>query len=485
MMSMNSSVYVALNRLGFVPVLGILLACLGFTCHASATDRLLIERIRILQPGPDGFIESAAIDVLVEDGIVRSLEPPGTVTLKPGDMRLRGEGRWLVPAPAIGVQGRLQSSDLVLAGLSGVGGLVVSGESAALDALWSRAKLDSSALPVLLPAGSTVQGTCSMASDGALTLENITVADGGVTALVDALSKSIEARITPGKRSASLVLLEDPRLNPDTLLNPHAVVLGSDVILRSERLVRVEEAVKGEALPRLSVPKPSTPIDPNDWTRRFVLVIDGLYRGEAWLEVDQVDATTVRATVRSRVAPPIEEELTATMEWPSGDASLTLRSQGRLIEAKAERSESSMPLELSIALDGTPIAGSPMALEAGDLFLPHTLLVLLDALRKQSDSPDTARIVELEALDAVPGVYASPRRKFQDPGSEQEFQLDPRSLRDLGSAPHGSIKVLPVDGEPAEPGVLLLDEAQRPVLYLLDTPWGLLEWSKSLPTTSP
>ena len=485
MMSMNNPVFVALTRLGLVPVLGILSACLTFASQASATDRLLIERIRILQPGPDGFIESAAIDVLVEDGMVRSLEPPGTVTLKPGDMRLRGEGRWLVPAPSIAVQGMLKSSDLVLAGLSGVGGLLVSGEPAALNALWSRAKLDSSAVPALLPAGSPVQGTCSMASAGAFTLTNITVADAGVAALVDALSKSIESRITPGKRSASLVLLEDPRLNPDTLLNPHAVVLGSDVVLRSERLVRVEEALKGEALARLPVPEPSTPSDPKDWARRYDLVIDGLRRGEAWLEFDQVDTETVRATVRSRVAPPIEEELTATMEWPSGAASLTLRSQGRLIEARSMRSESTMPLKLSIELDGTPIAGSPMALEAGDLFLPHTLLVLLDALRKQPDSASTVRIVELETFDDVPGVYASPRRVFQDPVSGQTFQLDPKSLRDLGAAPHGSIKTLPVDGEPAESGVLLLDETQRPVLYLLDTPWGLLEWSKSLPTAAP
>ncbi len=485
MMLMNTPLFVTLNRLGLVPVLGILSVCLGFTSPASATDRLLIERIRILQPGPEGFIESAAIDVLVEDGMVRSLEPPGTVTLKPGDMRLRGEGRWLVPAPAIAVEGMLKSADLVLAGLSGVGGLRMSGEPDALDALWSRAKLDSPALPALLPAGSPVQGTCSTASGDALTLGNIAVADGGVTALVDALSKSVTARITPGNRAASLVLLKDPRLEPETLLNPHAVVLGTDVVLRSERLVRVEEAVKAEALPRLSAPKSSKPTDPNDWVRRYDLVIDGLYRGEAWLEVDQVDGETVRATVRSRVAPPIEEELTATMEWPSGAASLTLRSQGRLIEAKAERSESSMPLELSISLDGTPIAGSPMTLEAGDLFLPHTILVLLDALQKQTDASATGRVVELEALDTVPGVYASPRRAFQSAEGDHELQLDPKSLRDLGSAPRGSIKILPIEGQPDEPGVLLLDEAQRPVLYLLETPWGLLEWSKSLSAPSP
>jgi hypothetical protein len=466
-------------------LLGILVACAAISERMSASERLLVQRIRILQPGPDGFTESAPVDLLIEDGIVRSLEPPGTVGLKPGDMRLLGEGRWLVPAPAVSVQGTVSSFDLVLAGLSGVGGLVIEAAPPKLKALWARAALDTSALPARLPAGSAVQAAFSSAEDGAFTLENAAIAIGGTQVLVDALSKATTAGIMPGQRAASLLLLEDPRLHSETVLNPHAVILGSDVVLRSERLVRVEEAIKAEALPRLPKPEKPAPTEAGDWTRRFDLVIDGLYRGEAWLEVDQVDSTTVRATVRSRVAPPIEEELTATMEWPSGVASLTLRSQGRLIEARSERSESTMPLELSITLDGTPIAGSPMVLEAGDLFLPHTLLVLLDALRKQSESSSTARIVELEALDAVPGVYASLRQAFQDPGREQKFQLAPKSLRDLGSAPRGSVKILPVEGVPTEPGVLLLDESQRPVVYLLDTPWGLLEWSKSLTTPSP
>ena len=455
-----------------------LAACLAFASQVSASDRLLVQGIRILQPGPDGFVESAPVDLLVVDGFVHALEPPGTVVLKPGDMRLRGDGRWLVPAPAFGVQGTVRSFDLVLAGLTGVGGLVIDAAPSKLKALWARAALDTSALPTRLPSGSPVLASFSPQKDGPFTLEIMASAAGGTGALVDALSKATTARITPGQRAASLLLLEDPRLHPDTVLNPHAVVLGSDVVLRSERLVRVEEAIKAEALPRLSKPTKPAPLEAGDWARRFALVIDGLYRGEAWLEVDQVTPETVRATVRSRVAPPIDEELTATMEWPSGDATLALRSQGRMIEAAATRSDPSKPLTLAISLDGTPIAESPMVLEPGDRFLPHTLLVLLDALRKESEHPP-GRVVELEALDAVPGVYASTRRQLQDPGSGHRWRLATRELQALGDAPEASISLFPIDGQPEEPGILLLDDAQRPILYLLETPWGLLEWAKS------
>ena len=465
-------------------LLGILVACAALSERVAAFERLLVQRIRILQPGPDGFTESAPVDLLIEDGLVRSLEPPGTVALGPGDMRLRGEGRWLVPAPAVSVEGTVRSFDLVLAGLSGVGGLVIDAAPPKLKALWARAGLDTSALPARLPAGSTVQVAFSSREDGAFTLENMAAATGGIAVLVDALSKSTSARITPGQRAAGLLLLEDPRLHPETVLNPHAVVLGSDVVLRSERLVRVDEAIKAEALPQLSKPgKPASP-EAGDWSRRFALVIDGLYRGEAWLEVEQVDLETVRATVRSRVAPPVDEELTATMEWPSGAATLALRSQGRMIEATAVRTDPSKPLTLAISLDGTPLPDSPMVLEPGDRFLPHTLLVLLDALRKDPRSSHQGRVVELEALDAVPGVYASPRQQVQDPKPGHRWRLELQDLRAQGDAPKGSISLLPIDGQPEAPGILLLDEAQRPVLYLLETPWGLFEWAKSPPRTS-
>ena len=474
------------SRIGPV-VLGVCLLLMARVSMGmmSDEDRLLIEQVRVLEPAPEGFVERGPLDLVVDAGVLSIISNDSEVTLKPGQMKLRGRDRWLVPAPRARLARPPSSADLVLAGLSGLGGVIVPPGTAAADVVHARAALDAMALPVLLDEGVLVEGRNPPPAELGPTLRRVVEANGGCEAFLQSLAHSSDRRITPGIRASFLILSKDPRLHPETLLSPHAVVLGSDVILLPERETRLEEARVDEKRASLPSFEPiATPgqVEPS-LARRYQLTVDGLVRGEALLEIRSLDEG-MTARVSALTAAPLDETVLAESHWPSGTGRLHLSSQDKRVDAVASTvSDQDGPgLRLAIELDGDLVGGKSIPLQVDDHFLPHTLLMLLDAARSTSGVQTTGRAIEIELMNGFPGVYAAGRRTLRPLRSTDKPPLAPDQLLRLAGAPEATVWVLPSAGEdPDPPGFVILDEQRVPLFFILKTPWGTVEWAGSGP----
>ena len=105
--------------------------------------------------------------------------------------------------------------------------------------------------------------------------------------------------------------------------------------------------------------------------------------------------------------------------------------------------------QLEVSIDGTAVEESPVALKEGDLFLPHTLLVLLDAIRKGDG--DRTRTVEIDFDDGFPAVHWSPRRGVRPLVQTDELLLKPAHLLRLAGQGATEIVVLPGSEETRVP----------------------------------
>lgn len=455
---------------------------------AIDSDRVLIEQVRLLSPGASGFRTSGPIDLLLEGGHVVLVDPEDPVQLEPGEMRLRGQDRWLIPSPRARVVGVPRSSDLVLAGLSGLGALAVAADPPTLEAVRARAALDTAALPELIRADAQVEGSIVIAPGRGPTLARLAEAVGGARSLLVALSRRVGDPFAPGAPASFLLLTEDPRSVPKALLDPHAVLIGSEVLLKSERVTRLEEARAGEELPMPEAEdlREAAGGGGQSWSRRYRLVVDGLERGWALLRVVEAPDGSVDAHVTARVGSPAEETLRATVSWsppvgPDGlrwqrAASVKLRSQGRSMEARTIEGPHGRALQ--IVLDGTPLEGGPIDLKPEELVLPHTLLILVDSALMAGGSSG-GEILEVAFMDGPLEVHRSPRRPLRQVRPGDRLPLDESRLLRQGGASAALLRVLPVDEGRSGQALIVLDQARRPLLLLLETPWGYLEWSAS------
>ena len=66
---------------------------------SSAPVRLLVKQVQLLQPSEQGIHPSEPVDVLLVDGKVAAVGTKLDVQLQPGEVMLRGQGKWLLPAP--------------------------------------------------------------------------------------------------------------------------------------------------------------------------------------------------------------------------------------------------------------------------------------------------------------------------------------------------------------------------------------------------
>lgn len=458
---------------GVLLLWSLVLSLPGMRLHAS--DQVVIRNVRLLQPGPLAAEVVGPHDLRLRDGHLAEIAPPGSIALEPGDFRVLGDGCWLVPAPTVRLQRLSRASDLVLAGLSGLAGLQSADPPDTKEALWARAALDTEALPRSLSTEEPVHVELQGASEGAPTLERLVTAVGGPDRLLDRLVAPDGARIEVGAPARFLLLASDPRLEPDGLLSPRAVIQGQEVVLQSERLVRLEEASRAarlEPLPR-PVPVEGRPAS----ARRYALVIDGLHRGEAWLELDPPEAAGGAVTVRSRIAAPLEERLEATIDRSDGRTSFMVVTGDRRITGGTEPQGVGKPLRLELLLDGNPVPGSPIDLsDPDDRLLPHTLLVLLDALPADPSGRLQGRVLELELHESVPGLFASPRLRARPPTVGEKPLLALQHLERLAGRGPLTRLVLPVEGDPSAPASLYVGSDGLPVWFLQSTPWGLLEW---------
>jgi hypothetical protein len=134
---------------------------------------------------------------------------------------------------------------------------------------------------------------------------------------------------------------------------------------------------------------------------------------------------------------------------------------------------------LEVSIDGTAVDESPVALGEGDLFLPHTLLVVLDAIR--AGDGGATRIVGIDFEGGFPAVHWSQRRGVRALVASDELLLKPASLLRLAGQGAAEVVVLPGSEEAESQAAVVLDRQRRPLLFLVRTPWGTVEWASCEP----
>ena len=439
-------------------------------------NRVLVESVQLVRPSTTGLAVTEPVDVLIVDGYISSIGPDLDIDLQPGEVRLRGQDRWLMPSPTIRLIGReLIPSDLIVAGLSGIGGIVVDDEqSARSDALEARAKLDDGIMASFLPRDSVCDGTLTLRDKSLPTMERLIESSGSAEKLLGAIARRDQDPFSSGKPARFLLVLKDPTTHPETILDPHAVLLDTTYALRSERLVRLEEAVAGVSIPELPTSDKDGVEHSLAWSRAYRLVINGLERGRTFLEVYEYPDGSVEAQVRERSAAPLDESIVASVQWPSAHATLRQTTRGVVLEAAARRTGSQYAME--VALNGTPADESPIVLAESDRFMPHPLLILLDALRAQDGDP--RRVVELDFGTGPLTVHWSQQALARPIQSTDQAWLEVTHIPVLaGGDERADVLVIPSE-DPAQPASLVaLDGKGRPLAFWVQTPWGILEWS--------
>ena len=452
---------------------------------ASQIDRVVIQSVRLLRPSGSGLVASDPVDVLIENGRVARVDQELIGLLKPGQMALRGRDLWMLPAPRLLLPGKtLAPSDLVVAGVLGIGTVGAVSDGQSHQHLLSRAQLDEIGLPLLEEVsskderGSRFELTAPSMAQARLPSDQASVED-----FLNAIDQRHVDPFMVGSPARFLVLKSDPREQPSSLADPFAVVQGSELILKSQRLVLLEEYAAFLALQPPVANKLNWPSGPSD-TRLYTLIIRGLPRGyllvASWKGPDGSSAVRVA----ERIAAPLKEDFEATVHWPSGEVDCSWKVQARSFKMHTTSTSDGSGKELHIALNGVPIQEQPITLKPGDQFLPHSMLIAFDALHDPS-SGATSRLVEVDVMGAPVRIDWSTRIPFKSgSGDLNAGPLNETQIRALGGSGGGHVRVRSITSSEAEGSsnqlpeseVLLLDDQPWPRLMILSTPWGIVEW---------
>ena len=131
---------------------------------------------------------------------------------------------------------------------------------------------------------------------------------------------------------------------------------------------------------------------------------------------------------------------------------------------------------LEVFPDGAELEGGPIALEPNELVLPHTLLILVDSALMAGTSSG-GQVLELAFMNGPLELHRSPRMPLRGLRPEDTLPLDEAALRSLGGPTAAHLVGLTIEENQPASALVLLDHRRRPLLLLLETPWGYLEWS--------
>lgn len=501
-----------------IPILAICLGCtastgpsVGMPAHTSRViarsepaplrvDRVLVQSVRLLRPTASGLVQSDPIDVLIEDGRVSQVGSGLISHLEPGQTALRRPGLWLLPAPRVLLRTTAPTSaDLVGAGLLGAGTVGIRCTQSSSDALLARARLDGPGLPIL----EVVDATSESADHSSFDIEVDLLSElqlptkvDEVQALLGSMADRPSDPFIPGAPARFLALDSDPREVPSSLADPFAVVQGSDLVLKSERLVRLDELAAFHALERPVLKDLGWPAHPTS-KRLYRVIIGGLPRGYVLVACWR-DASAATTTVRvaERIAAPMKEVFEASVQWPQGVVECTWRIQNRRVHLQSSGIASETANQLQITLENPPREPRIVALQPQDQFLPHTLLILFDALADPSDGR-TRRLVEVDLLtspiSADWSLRSTPRAGPFKPSSSPllgvcadrvQQQVPPGRLRSLSLGVSDGSQPVEPSVDPSQ-GLLFCSGATFwPNWILLETPWGIVEW-RAEPSSQP
>ena len=458
--------------------------------HASqseppAVERVVIQSVRLLRPSGTGLVASDPVDVLIENGRVAQVGQGLIGQLTPGQMALRGRDLWMIPAPRVRLPGEsLAPSDLVVAGVLGIGTVGAVSDGGSHQHLLSRARLDGIGLPLLeeVSSGSEPDDELELTASSISELR-LPSQPAAVARLLGVLDKREADPFLPGAPARFLVLQSDPREDPSALADPFAVVQGSEVILKSERAVLLDEYAAFLALEPPTAEALAWPSAPSE-SRLYRLIIRGLPRGYVLVASWNAPDGSVVVRVAERIAAPLKEVFEATVHWPSGAVSCDWVVQSRSFKMRMEPAPDASGGVLHIALNGVPIQEEPITLKPGDQFLPHSMLIAFDALCDPSKGA-TRRVVEVDVMGAPARIDWTPRVPLK-PASESlsDSPLAEAQIRALGGGGEGRLLArLTRSDETAsrlnalsEGELLLLDGQTWPRLMILFTPWGVVEW---------
>lgn len=345
---------------------------------ADASSRVVIADVNVLAmadrsaPGAswsggvrgldaDGRETSKVATVVIEDGVVREIAPPGTALWRLGDTLIRGEGLFLMPGLIDLRVAPHDPANLHLAMLRGVTTAVVEDH----DWSWLKplAEHQEVGLPRLLPSSAvpeSSQGTC--AGPGSLAESLMELSEGGLSPeaclrratreAADTLGLSAAGRVEEGSVADLLLLEADPRADLAALGRIRAVILRGEVVraarLRStaERLKRLDEA-RVRLLDRAS--------QEGCWERGWLLRFNGLPQGAIHSRERWSPEGTCRHERRT-LWEPLDSELRSVTTMRDGEgsfesASWQLETPAVSLSVGAETQREKWTLRLSMAGD--------------------------------------------------------------------------------------------------------------------------------------
>ncbi len=471
------------------PMLVCWLAFIPAICHSthglspdqedSESERVvLLEAVSLLRPDGDGLIASDPIDLIIKDGLVHEVGHDLSAKVSSSTYRLRRPGRWLIASPVacLGESGddSLFYDDLIHAGLLGFGEVIVDATPAYVDLVRRRALLESKAIPTVTSrAESPLPGhVVTFPRFDAMSLSNNDFSCD--SELLSASSRRSGDPFRKGSRAHFLLVPEDPRMHEDGLADPDAVLVGGEVILKSERLVRLDEHARFDP----TLLGSSDSVDAKVDARRLLyeIVIAGIPRGLLRLEIEHPETGGMRLQLTGVTTSPWSGSSRTSLVWPEGTVTHREVIQRQTFDVSFK--DRSGGGTLQIIRNDEALPESPVQLEAGDRYLPETILILLDALWNPTANK-TSRLVEVDLFGGPITVLWSPRRPLTSMSPEitsARLGFSSDELLDMAGAQGGRLLWL-ASSETDDSGIwAALDREKRLVWALFPAPSGITEW---------
>ena len=298
----------------------------------SQDDRfVLIQSVSLLRPVDGTLVASPPTDLIIRNGLIDEVGDDLSSKVSPSTYRFRRPGRWLLPSPVayVGDSGSdsLHFDDLIHAGLTGFGALVVDADPVHIDIIRKRALLDSKALPDITSRGGMPlpPHALEFTSIDEITLFNEKTPES--EGVVARSSLHSDDPFHPGAPAHFLLLPEDPREHPESISDPDAALVGGETLLKSERLVRLDEHAR--FTPDL--------FSSGDVDSVYEVLIDGIARDLVHLRLTPRGEGRMHLELDGVTTSPITSSTSIRLDWPEGTVTHRATIQNHVFDVSFRR----------------------------------------------------------------------------------------------------------------------------------------------------